>query len=251
MKNENTVFNTYSRYYDLLYQDKDYIGETNYIQSLLCTHGITRGDLLEFGSGTGKHGSLLASRGYSVHGIERSAEMIAHATQGNGFTCERADICKVKLNRSFDAVLSLFHVFSYQVSNDCVQSIFARAAEHLSTGGLFIFDFWYSPAVYTQQPVIRIKRMSNPSIDITRIAEPIIYPNENRVDVKYTIYARDIQSGNIQILNETHVMRHFSLPEIDILAQANGFIRISSEEFLTRKPVGVDTWGVCVILKRV
>jgi len=253
MKKNIPVFDSYGRYYDLLYQDKDYVGEANYIQKLLGKYGILTGTLLEFGSGTGKHGRLLAARGYKVHGIERSAEMVAQAQAAHrdDFTCQQGDICTVQIDRSFDAIISLFHVISYQVNNDCVKAVFARAAEHLKTGGLFIFDFWYSPAVYTQQPTIRIKRMANTIVDITRLAEPIIYPNENRVDVKYTIYVRDIQSGNMQILTETHSMRHFSLPEIAILAESHGFKCIDSEEFLTSKSVGIDTWGVCVVLKRV
>lgn len=245
------VFNAYSRYYDLLYKDKDYVGEAGYIQALLARHGKTQSSLLEFGSGTGKHGCLLAERGFSVHGIERSAEMVARANRSVGFTCQQGDICTIQMGRIYDAVLSLFHVVSYQTNNADVQAVFARAAEHLITGGLFVFDFWYSPAVYAQQPAIRVKRMADDQIEITRIAEPVIYPNENRVDVSYTIYARDIASGGVQTLSETHPMRHFSLPEIDLLAEANGFTRIAAEEFLTGKPAGDDTWGVCVTLKRI
>ena len=245
------VFNIYSRYYDLLYRDKDYVGEADYIQTLLAREGVTHGSLLEFGSGTGKHGNLLAAYGYQVHGIERSAEMVAQATLSDGFTCQQDDICTVNIGHSFDAVLSLFHVVSYQISNSDVRAVFARAAEHLHSGGLFIFDFWYSPAVYAQKPVARVKRMVDTSVEITRIAEPVIYANENRVDVNYTIYARDLASGDVQTLIETHPMRHFSLPEIDLLAQLNGFARVSAEEFLTGKPAGEDTWGVCVTLKRI
>ena len=93
--------------------------------------------------------------------------------------------------------------------------------------------------------------MSDELVEITRIAEPVHYPNENRVDVNYTIYARELSSGTVQSLSETHPMRHFSLPEIDLLAQVNGFTRIAAEKFLTGKPGGEDTWGVCVTLKRI
>jgi SAM-dependent methyltransferase len=251
MKSTDAMFNAYSRYYDLLYSDKDYAGETDYIQALLAGCGITKGSLLEFGSGTGKHGALLAERGFQVHGIERSEEMVVQATQGRGFTCQQGDICNVEMGRRFDAVLSLFHVVSYQISNSNVQAVFARASEHLKPDGLFVFDFWYSPAVYAQHPVVRVKRMVDDTVEITRIAEPVSYPNENRVDVNYTIYARDRKSGAMHILSETHPMRHFSLPEIDLLAQVNGFTRIATEEFLTGEPATEYTWGVCVILKRI
>ena len=245
------VFNVYSRYYDILYRDKDYAGEAAYIAHLLKRHNVPRGRLLEFGSGTGKHGIILAELGYEVHGIEQSADMVALAGSSKGFTSEQGDICNVKLNRHFDAVISLFHVISYQVTNTSVQAVFSRASEHLHPGGLFIFDFWYSPAVCAQQPTVRVKRVANNNIEITRISEPEIFPNENRVDVHYTIYARDLKSGVINDMKETHSMRHFSLLDIDLLCKMSGFELIGVEEFLSGKPVGESTWGACVILKKI
>ncbi len=250
MKTNPTVFNAYSRYYDLLYQDKDYVGETGYIQTLLVRYGITQGNLLEFGSGTGKHGCLLAKRGYKVHGIERSAEMVAQAAQCEGFTCQQGDICTLHLGRAFNAVLSLFHVVSYQVSNDALISLFDRSLEHLMPGGLFIFDVWYSPAVYAQRPGVRVKRMADDSVEITRIAEPVIYPNENRVDVNYTVFARNVDTGEYSKFTETHPIRHFSIPEIDILATQCGFERVATEAFLTGGNPGENTWGVCFVLRK-
>jgi SAM-dependent methyltransferase len=251
MKTTSSVFNAYSRYYDLLYQDKDYVGETEYIQTLLSRHGITHGNLLEFGSGTGKHGCLLAARGYQVHGVERSAEMVAQAAKCDGFTSQQGDICTVHLGRTFNAVLSLFHVMSYQVSNDALLSVFARASEHLLFGGLFIFDVWYSPAVYAQRPEVRVKRMADDAVEITRIAEPKIYANENRVDVNYTVFARDVVTGEFSEFTETHPMRHFSIPELDNLATLCGFERVNAEAFLTGDQPSENTWGVCVTWRKI
>lgn len=247
----DSVFNTYSRYYNLLYRDKDYAAEVEYIDRLLQRHGVTGSELLEFGSGTGKHGRLLAQRGYRVTGIERSADMVALAEQTGGFQCQVGDIATVQLRRTFDAVLSLFHVISYQVSNEAVQAVFARAGEHLSLGGLFIFDVWYSLAVYAQRPSVRVKRLEGDGIHLTRIAEPQIYPNENRVDVNYQIFAQERASSKVEMLSESHPMRHFSLPELDLFAQISGFERVGAEEFLTGNMPGEETWGVCLIFKKV
>ena len=250
MTSTASVFNAYGRYYNLLYSDKDYASEASYIQSLLSRHGIARGDLLELGSGTGKHGRLLAEMGYAVHGIERSAEMVAQAAAVPGFSCQQGDIRSVQMGRGYDAVLSLFHVVSYLTDNASVRAVFDRAAEHLAPGGLFIFDFWYSPAVYAQKPEVRVKRMVDAQVEIVRIAEPKSHPNLNRIDVNYTIYARDLASDVMQTLAETHEMRHFSLPEIDLLAETSGFSRIGSEEFVTAQAPSEATWGVCAILQK-
>ena len=66
-------FEASSRYYDLLYQEKDSAAEAAYVDALLQRHGISGPELLEFGSGTGRHGCLLTKRGYRVRGLERSA----------------------------------------------------------------------------------------------------------------------------------------------------------------------------------
>jgi SAM-dependent methyltransferase len=245
------IFNAYSRYYDLLYRDKDYASEASYIQTLLKRNAVEKGNLLEFGSGTGKHGRLLADKGYIVHGIERSPEMVAEAETTTGFTCQQGDVSTTKMGHQFDAVLSLFHVISYQTSNQQLQAVFANAALHLNLGGLFIFDFWYSPAVYGERPVVRVKRMADDKVEITRIAEPVIHPNQNRIDVNYTIFSRDLVRGTVETLQELHPMRHFSLPEINVLADINGFECIENEEFLSGRPPGEDTWGVCVVLKKI
>ncbi len=249
--NTGKVFDAYGRYYDLLYQDKDYRAEADYIDRLLTAHGVAGASLLEFGSGTGKHGRLLGERGYRVHGVERSAEMVARATATPGFTCQQGDICTVQMGQTYDSVFSLFHVVSYQTSNASLLAVFGRAAEHLEAGGFFLFDFWYTPAVYAQRPAVRCKRISDETVEITRIAEPINFPNENRVDVNYTIFARNVETGEVQTFSESHPMRHFSLPEIDVLAQMHGFKRVMSEEFLTGNMPSEDTWGVCVLLRRI
>ena len=169
------LFEAYSRYYDLLYTDKDYIGEVDYVAATLAGNGITRGSLLEFGSGTGKHGRLLAAKGFEVVGIERSPEMLAIAinssnppltpgadfnnhTRAGSFACQVGDIRSVRVGRTFDAVLALFHVVSYQTTNDDVRAVFASAADHLPKGGLFLFDVWHGPAVLTQRPAVRVKQ---------------------------------------------------------------------------------------------
>jgi SAM-dependent methyltransferase len=247
---QESVFADYSRYYDLLYGDKDYDAETAYVQALLARHGLKQASVLEFGCGTGRHGRRLAALGHRVHGIERSAEMVALVEPAEGFSFEQGDICTVHLGRRFDAVLALFHVVSYQVDNVAARAVFARAAEHLAPGGLFAFDVWYSPAVAVQRPAVRVKRVEDAQVAVTRIAEPAIHPNANRVDVHYTIFATDKASGRIVQFREVHPMRHFSAPEIELLADAAGFDVLGAEEFLSGAPPGENTWGVCFVLGR-
>jgi hypothetical protein len=45
-------------------------------------------------------------------------------------------------------------------------------------------------------------------------------------------------------------MRYFFKPEIELLLTKYGFELLHSEEWMTGKPLGFDTWGACWILKK-
>lgn len=256
-QNNTEVFADYARYYDLLYRDKDYEAEAEYVAGLIRTFQPSAQSILEMGSGTGIHASLLAEKGFSVHGIERSPEMLAKSqalaknrNAGNGqMTFVAGDIREIRLNKSFDVVIALFHVISYQTTNEDVTAAFETARKHLNPGGVFIFDVWYGPAVLTERPDVRIKHMADEQTEITRLAEPVLHPNENLVDVNYHIFVRDLTSQTVAELKETHTMRYFFRPEIELRATQAGFQCHHAEEWLSGKVAGCDTWSVCFVLQ--
>ena len=153
------------------------------------------------------------------------------------------------MNKTFDAVISLFHVISYQTGNADVSAAFETAREYLKPGGVFFFDVWYGPAVLTDRPSVRVKRMSDELTAVTRIAEPVVHPNDNRVDVNYHVFVRDLQSGTVKEMRESHEMRYFFKPEIELFAAKAEFQCIHSEEWLSGKAIGCDTWGACFVLQ--
>ena len=216
----NKVFDAYAAYYDLLYQDKNYHKEAKYILRLLEENGISSGKILELGSGTGKHAEEFAKMGFFVHGIDLSPEMVQEANHRNNNNLEGklffevGDVRNFEAGKKFDAVISLFHVISYQIKNEDIQEMFKTAAKHLKQNGVFIFDFWYGPGVLTEPPTVRQKRLENKDIEVLRIAEPVMYPNENVVDVNYCVHIKQKESGKVSELNETHKMRYLFIPEI-------------------------------------
>jgi SAM-dependent methyltransferase len=243
-------FQLYSKYYNLLYGDKNYKAEADYVAKQIKTFAPQAKTVLEFGSGTGGHGVLLQKKGFKIFGLDQSEYMVEEAKK-RGLPCKVANISNFKLKEKYDAVVSLFHVVSYLTDNKDLISTFKNANNHLNKNGIFLFDVWYSPAVYEQKAVPRIKKIQNKEIAVTRIAEPKIDTSKNIVTVCYSILAKDLKTGETSELFESHPMRHFSIPEIDLLAKLTGFEVIKSEEFLTgNKPSG-NTWGVCFILKKI
>lgn len=258
----NTVFSEYAHYYDLLYKDKNYSAETEYLDKLIKKFNPNVSSILELGSGTGKHATLLTMLGYNVHGIERSQEMLNKAhllTQefiSNNLQLKppvfsEGDIRNVRVNEEYDAVISLFHVMSYQATNEDFISALRTARTHLKHNGLFIFDIWYGPAVLSDRPVVRIKRMIDETIEVTRLAEPVMHINDNLVDVNYHVFIRNLSSNSVTEIRESHLMRYLFKPEILLFSQNTGFQVVHCEEWLTGSPIDFNTWGACFILRAI
>jgi len=251
-----SVFNNYARYYDLLYRDKDYLAETQYVNQHIQAFAPGAQSLLELGCGTGRHATLLSSENYTIYGLDQSMEMIRRArqrqaelpsNQGQRLTFLHGDIQSFKTDTRFDAVISLFHVISYQTTNEDLDATFFTASNHLKPGGIFLFDCWYGPAVLTELPDVRVKRIEDDTIGITRIAEPEIHANENIVDVKYHVFIRDQTTEQVNEIHETHRMRYLFFPEIERLFSANNMKLIHAEEWMTGQLLGVDTWNAFFI----
>jgi len=245
------VFGNYASYYNLLYQDKDYQGEAGYIYSLIDRYAPDSVSVLELGCGTGRHALLLAEKGLEVHGIDMSHDMLAEAREQASAVSDdifgrislaQGDVRTWRCDQRFDVALSLFHVMSYQTTNQDLYDAFSTASTHLKSEGVFIFDCWYGPAVLAERPEVRVKRLENDEIQVIRIAEPDLFPNGNYVDVNYHVFVRDKATDEVTEIREKHSMRYLFYPEVEKL--------LAAEEWMSGREPGLDTWGVCFVAQK-
>jgi len=249
------IFDAYAAYYDLLYRNKDYAGEAAYVDGLIQRHRAGAKTVLELGCGTGSHAFELVKRGYAITGIDRSAAMVDRATSHaakvgprDDLRFAQGDLRDFRANRTFDVVLALFHVMSYQTTNSDLTAAMATAAAHLQPGGLFIFDCWYGPGVLSDLPVTRVHRLHGEGFNVTRIAEPIHHPNKNRVDVHYEILVE--RGKEIERIREIHPMRYLFAPEIDLFLAATEMKHITLESWMVGSQPDLRTWNACFVARR-
>ncbi len=245
-------FKNYSTYYDLLYQDKNYQLEAQYLLKIIQHFHPKAKQILELGSGTGKHALFFCENGFTVNGIERSEGMVKQSTERkiNGFNVKQGDISTTRLNTKFDIALSLFHVISYLTDDEALENTFKLTFDHLNPGGVFIFDTWYKPAVLHQQPEERKKMLEDESIEIERLAKPTLQVEKDMVVVQYDIAIKDKQTKQFSSFTEIHPVRYFNENDIQKLAFKSGFVLLKSEEFLTGKKLNNTTWSSCFILQK-
>lgn len=245
------AFDAYARCYDLLYRDKDYEAEAGFVHGQLRRHGLAGSRLLDLGCGTGAHAAGLVRQGCDVHGVDIAPAMLTQAQrrrdamqvkQAARLTFSLGDVRDVRLLGRFDAVLSLFHVVSYQIRDADLAAMMHTAAEHLQPGGLFLFDFWYGPGVVRDPPAVRVKRVHDDDVLVTRLAEPVTNHMDNTVEVRYQIFVEHKAQHRVEQIRESHHLRYWFWPELQRHARAAGLVPKGLWAWLSDEPVAAGTW---------
>jgi SAM-dependent methyltransferase len=242
----------YAGAYDALYAEKDYSGECDLLERLFSEYANDRvAHVLDLGCGTGAHSHELARRGYDVVGVDRSESMLERA-QGGSTTATflHGDVRSVDLDRQFDAVVLLFAVLGYQLSDTDVLAALKTARRHLRQGGLLGFDVWYGPAVLAQRPSTRTKRIDHGGRYLVRTSSGTLDEDQHLVRVEFELTFDHVTEAPSVV--ETHEMRYFFPLEIqDYLEQASfDLLRIGAFPEFDQEP-SETTWSVFALARAV
>ena len=241
------VFKDYAYYYNAFYQDKDYASESRQIDILLKRYGSNIRKIINYGCGTGKHDIELCKLGYKCAGIDMSSLMINIAKEKSrnekfDINFAVADIREYEPAQKFDAVISLFHVMSYQNTNNDILAAFRTARKALNRGGIFMFDVWYGAGVLSDKPAVRVKEIQTDKHKLLRIARPVMHDKTNTVDVCYEVFIIDKETNETNIIRETHHMRYFFRPELEYYLKECGFELIDNLDCATLGTTSYDSW---------
>jgi SAM-dependent methyltransferase len=250
----------YAGVYDALYENKDYEAEAAFVLDQMHGHVPDHANLLDLGCGTGLHAVALAKRGYFVTGIDRSADMIELAQ------CRRADLSEAlasqlhfetgdmrstDLKRSYDAVLSLFHVICYMTEDVMLQEALGTMRRHLQPGGVLLFDFWNADAVLNDPPAPRERIIQTQGQSIRRVTTPIWEPDKSLVHITYDMWKTGADGVVSKGAPETHSIRYFLVAEIERHLKDAGFSALHFGEWLTGGAPTKESFGVYCLAQAV
>ncbi|HVE75212.1 MAG TPA: class I SAM-dependent methyltransferase [Actinomycetota bacterium] len=245
------VFGTgYSSTYDALYADKDYEAECDVLETLFKAHApgpVLR--VLDLGCGTGGHAIPLARRGYEVVGVDRSEGMLAQAAAkakaaGVDVSFQLSDIRSLEGHSDFDAVIAMFAVIGYQTENADLRAALESVRSNLKKEGLFIFDFWYGPAVLSEGPGERVKLVPTDGGELIRTVSSRLDSRRQICDVMYKMW--EIKGSQVAgETEETHTMRFFFAKELELALDQAGIELLALSAFPNiGGPPGDSTWNV-------
>lgn len=242
--------------YDLIYQDKDYEGETDFVEGLFqdyTTRPVVK--ILDGGCGTGGHALPLARRGYQVTGIDASGEMVRLASDKAGkagldIVFHTADLRQFDLADRFDTCLCMFSVLGYITDTGELLQALQQIRDCLKEDGLFIFDCWNGLAVMRVLPSERVKIIQNGAKKVIRLATPEVdaFNHVCHVNFQLLVYGNSTVLGEFQ---ERHTVRYFFPQEALHYLKDAGFEVLKVCPFLSLDGlVDENVWNMTIVSRK-
>ena len=182
------IFKKSSQYYDLLYRNKNYSKESNFINKFIKKEFKKNIDILEIGCGTGRHAQELAKSKFNLYCIDPSKDMIKIAKKKNkkkNIIFKHTTFENLKIKKKFDVSLSLFHVINYFDSLNKIKKFFDLNHKFLKKNGVLFFDFWHGDGVEKDPPKKSLKIYKNRNLNISRFASTDISLKKKQAIINY------------------------------------------------------------------
>jgi len=246
----------HAEFYDLFYKDKPYYDEALYVADLIQRRCPDARSVLDLGCGTGLRCLEMARHGYKVTGLDQSPAMLAVARQNllmandipNG-TVDflLGDITEYLSPHSYDAAISLFHVFSYLTTEESLREAVVRSFKNLRPGGVLIFDYWHGPGVLHDLPSPRTRSAEDSHVTLVRKSVPRHFPDAHLVELTLSLETIDKQTGIHERVDETYLLRYWFPEELERQLERAGFQEVRHYSWLTHSVPIRETWQACTV----
>ncbi len=215
---------SYSGLYDLLYSDKDYAEECQFVCELFekySTSGNSK-DVLDFGCGTGSHAVEFSKRGFSVLGVDNSPAMLALAKEKAGREGAGALFQPTPpQGKQFDLIVSLFAVVNYLDGEESLLACLRYFSGMLKPTGLLIIETWNGDVVPLQYEKEKTKRVDFDGGQIERRTTVMLNAEQRRLEINFEVFQ---DPGRKYLFSESHWMHYYSRKKIERLFHQAGLV---------------------------
>jgi SAM-dependent methyltransferase len=198
--------------------------------------------LLDVPCGNGRHSIELARRGYSVTGIDLSAEFLAAAHAELDADWRKGDMRALELEPStFDGAFCFGNSFGY-LDHTSVVDFLSALAGAMKPGAKLVIE--NGMAAESILPALVQKRWHRLD-DLMVLSENRYDPWESRLNIDYTF----VRDGTIETRPTTHYV--FTSAELRRMLEAAGFQTLSFQGGITGEPYQLGSPRLIIIAQRI
>ncbi len=228
------MYQGFAQVYDMFMDNIPYDKWGKYIIKLLRENGITEGNVVELGCGTGKITRRLRNVGFNMTGIDISEEMLEIATQGDtqGITYVNMDMRDFSLPFKADAIVSVCDSMNYLMDEDELENTFANVYNCLKDKGVFIFDM---KSEYFYKSILKDKTFAENKENASLIWQNYYYDEDMINEYDLTIFAKKPKSSSYVKYTEIQYQRAYPLKYVLNLLKEMDFSSVMVYNAFTKK----------------
>ncbi len=187
------MYNDFARFYDILMEDADYEGRSEYILSLFERFCSKPALLLDLACGTGEFSNRFAKKGISVMGVDISEEMLCIARQkseeqGNDIMYICQDAASLDLYDKVDGAVCMLDSLNHITDYGQFCKALERVSLFLKDDGLFIFDV---NTVYKHREILGDNTFVLEENGVYCVWQNFYNPEDNSVDIELDFFEGD------------------------------------------------------------
>jgi SAM-dependent methyltransferase len=218
-------YNDYAKYYDLIFQQKDYDKEVEFIKSIIQKNSISKDSILDVGCGTGTHLYLLKDEFKTLYGVDVSKKILDIARKKiPDANFQEGNMQDFKIHNKFDVITCLYSVFNYNLDKKSAIKTLKNFYKHLKSHGILIIAL-YNEKNTEKQTSLHIGE--DEETKVAKINEFKYYPEEKILISNHFLIVKDKGKVDFDIEVEDK-FRIFDFEEIEEIVKKSGF-----KEYLT------------------
>ena len=234
------MFTKSARFYDVIYNWKNYAAEVERLRTFIDQHQRSEGSaLLDVACGTGKHLEYLKPY-FTCEGLDLDGELLAVARQRlPEITFHQEDMTAFTLGREYDVVTCLFSAIGYVQTVERLNAAIGAMARHLKAGGVLLVEPWLDPSVFTHGHV-HMLNVDEPDLKITRMSYGEVRGTLSILNFSYLV---GVPGQGVNYFTELHEMGLFTKDDYAEAFRAAGLS-------VTHDALGISNRGLFIGFKR-
>lgn len=245
-------YHVFSRFYDSLTFNVDYVKRADYLQSVLSLYGHEWGLTLDLACGTGSLTTELKKRGVDVFGVDGSQEMLSEAMDKSYdeglsilYLCQRME--SLDLYGTIDTCICTLDSLNHITDKAKLQAAIDRVGLFMNPGGMFVFDV---NTVYKHRHILADNTFVYDTDKVFCVWQNSLKEN-NIVDIDLDLFEREGESGELYTrCSESFSERAYETEELKEMLSAAGFEILAVYNDMSTEPLS-DTADRAVFVARI
>ena len=233
-------YDIFSRFYDRLTFNVDYVKRADYIQSVLSLYGHEPGLTLDLACGTGSLTVELKKRGVDVFGVDGSMQMLSEAMDKAYdaelsilFLCQNME--SLDLYGTIDTCVCTLDSLNHITDKSKLKAAIDRVGLFMDNGGMFIFDV---NTVYKHREILGNNTFVYDTDSVFCVWQNSLKEN-NIVDMELDLFERE---GDAYTRYSEHIReRAYETEELKAMLSDAGFETLAVYHDMTTEPLREDS----------